>query len=423
VNVLSLDITDLTTELNDLSQYVYSLDPCGGGVSPTVFNDLSSFVYDVIRPEQITLSNDVDNLFALVNALDVSGISGFILLNDLSKEVFEISDRMLVIENDFTTISNDFSQIKTEFNDLSTNVGTFQSQITGISTELNDLSAFVYGLPSGDVTQAEFQTLSGFVRSNALLTSRTITNGTYVGTFNQSGSTASFQAINTTGNVSVSGNITTPGFVQCYDIIPNYGTTIFTTNGSSVTQIFNPVIPTGMNSCYYINRRPNDATPNTLVFNLPNLTQTYLGTTFTIVVSGSGNANFDINIGTHGTDSLYVLYRYNGWYDVGSASQTQHSNKIIKTLNNALDAFVRVDAINTPLKGLFLDTWGTRNYNSDATTLNATRNQRVIIKGECIYYEVGTTGVPELVWLIYPWANEYIPYAPPNYIPSSAGQD
>lgn len=440
-NVFNLEIQDLTTELNDLSAYVYSLSP-SGGVSQAEFNDLSSFTYtniNAIVPELTTISNDVDNLFALVNALDVSGISGFIILNDLSKEVFEISDRMLVIENDFISLSGSLNVRVTDISQgldaLTTTVGGFQGEINSISNELNDLSQFVYGLPSGDVTQAQFQTLSGFVRSNALLTSRVITNGSYVGTFNQSGSTASFQAINSTGNVSVGGNvstvgnvsisgsITTDGFVRCNDIIPNYGTTIITSNGTSSPLLLSPAIPSGMNSCFYINRRPNDGTPGSLAISLPPLSPSYLGTTFTFVVSGSLNANFDITFATTGTDLLYVLYRYNGWYDVGSQGQTQWSYKVVQTQYNAIESSVRADATNIPLKGLLLDTWGTRNYNGDATTYNATRTQRYIIKGECIYWEVGTSGVPQLVWFLYPYANEYIPYAPPTYIPTTAGQD
>jgi hypothetical protein len=298
VNALNLEIEQLTIEVNDLSAFTHQIS---GAIPIQEIQDLSNRIFvnenaiSVLEVSNTELQDDVDVLTALVNALDVSNISGFIVLYDLSEEVWSLSGRYeqteLQIDASFgslTTTLNDLSQFTTDlslyietinisqgvsiaqFNDLSQftydlsayveqislSAGVSQSQfndlssftyiiynsqniinnglltlenevadlsartlvvindVSSINDGLTDLSTYVYNNdPQNSVSQAQFEDLSGFVKTNAFLTSRTITNGNYVGTFTQSGSTASFQAIDTpsiqsgTGNVVVNSNM------------------------------------------------------------------------------------------------------------------------------------------------------------------------------------------------------------------------
>jgi hypothetical protein len=263
-------IDQLETELNDLSAFTHQIS---GAIPVIEIQDLSNRIFanetaiTTLEISNTDLQYDVNQLTALVNALDVSNISGFIVLYDLSFEVWSLSGRFDTYEQQFIDLSSRVLANETSIQILDNSSTSFQS-------ELNTLSGFVYNLtPSADVNQAEFQDLSFYTRtavqglanslsiqggeiislqnlttsidstlgttitrlvdlslyvetidpsgvsevqfndlssytySSALYTNKTYNNSTFTGTFNQSGSDPLFSCsrLNITGNLTVSG--------------------------------------------------------------------------------------------------------------------------------------------------------------------------------------------------------------------------
>jgi hypothetical protein len=171
VNALNLEIEELSTELNDLSHFVYTLS---GSVQQLILNDLSDELYDLSGRTDL-LATDLASLEIRVQGIseevdvilpDVLGLSGRV--EGLSDRVEGLSLELDTRQNDFAGLSGDLYILESQVLDLSSYVYNLPQSVPtldGVLTAGNDANGLGI-LNAGDITATSFLSSSGSLSAN-----------------------------------------------------------------------------------------------------------------------------------------------------------------------------------------------------------------------------------------------------------------
>jgi hypothetical protein len=171
VNALNLEIEELSTELNDLSHFVYTLS---GSVQQLILNDLSDELYDLsgrtdlLETDLASLEIRVEGISEEVDVIlpDVLGLSGRV--EGLSGRVEGLSLELDIRQNDFAGLSGDLYILESQVLDLSSYVYNLPQSVPtldGVLTAGNDANGLGI-LNAGAIDATSFLSSSGSKSAN-----------------------------------------------------------------------------------------------------------------------------------------------------------------------------------------------------------------------------------------------------------------
>ena len=191
VNALNLEIEELSTELNDLSHFVYTLS---GSVQQLILNDLSDELYDLsgrtdlLETDLASLEMRVEGISEEVDVIlpDILGLSGRV--EGLSGRVEGLSLELDIHQNDFAGLSGDVYILESQVLDLSSYVYNLPQSVPtldGVLTAGNDANGLgivnLGNVAIGKLTASVPLDVSGNTRIQTSRATLTITDNSGTG--------------------------------------------------------------------------------------------------------------------------------------------------------------------------------------------------------------------------------------------------